>query len=189
MDPALMHTHTHTHTDSTVGIEGEQGPTMDCELETSTEEGGSVVITLVRDGSLEYEEGVVCYTEDDSAKANADYVPRPINRTGSEVVFAVNESKAECVVRIEEDAILEPRERFMVRLAPHSEHGFVNTDPYADSMCVYINYDNNDGKGVSGRAGLPFPAAWYAQILRGHMPLDWCVCVHLLLIPFALCPN
>ncbi len=122
---------------------------MDCKLETSTEESGTVVITLARYGSLEYQEGVVCYTEDHSAKAKTDYVSRSRTLPGSEVVFAVNESTAECVVRIQADDLLEPRERFMVQLEPHSRHGFVHTDPNADSICVYINYDYNDGEWVS----------------------------------------
>lgn len=120
--------------------------TGDCELETSVEEGEDVVISLVRYGNLDYQEGVVCFTEADSATAGTDYVPRSMQ---SEVVFAVNESTTECIVHVVNDLLWEPRERFAVRLAPLSKYGFVHIDPSADSICIYINYDDTDGECVA----------------------------------------
>ena len=143
---ACPHAHTCEHTDNTVGIAVEPGPDVECPLEISTEERNSVVIPLRRYGSLDHQEGVVCYTQDHSAKAKQDYVSRPRTGPGSEVTFAVNASRAECVVEIREDDLLEPRERFMVRLAATAQQGFINIDPRADSICVYINYDYNDGE-------------------------------------------
>lgn len=89
---------------------------------------------------------MVCYTEPDTARGDGDYLSLERDSPHSEIVFGVNQSVAECVVRLVNDQEFETRERFFVRLAPSSTHGFVNVDPSSSSICVYINYAEDDSK-------------------------------------------
>lgn len=126
---------------------GQPGRTRDCQLEARIEEGsGHLTLNITRRGNLEQEMGVVCYTEDDTAIGNADYVSRLEMSAGSVVMFGVNQSLAECVVEIVDDKVFESRERFHVHLAATSKHGFFNIDEAFSSICIYINFDERDGK-------------------------------------------
>lgn len=126
---------------------GGAGPTQDCLLEVDVDEDSMrLVLNLTRQGNMDQEVGVVCATQADTAIASADYVPRPHDSLGSEVVFGVNQSLAQCVVLIIDDEALEPRERFHVYLSASSRHSFVNIDPTTSSMCIHIRYAENDGE-------------------------------------------
>lgn len=126
---------------------------MECLLETAVEERSVyAVVNVTRLGNLEQEVGVVCYTESDTARGSdrtargdtADYISRNRFSPSSEVVFAVNQSTAECRVQLVDDTRLEPRERFYVHLAT-TAHSFIHIEQLS-SMCVYINYAEDDGK-------------------------------------------
>lgn len=110
------------------------------------EDSAQLVLHLTRQGSMHQEVGVVCATEADTALASADYVPRPHDSLGSEVMFGVNQSLAQCVVTIVDDEALEPRERFHVYLTASSRNSFVSIDPTSSSICIHIRYAENDGE-------------------------------------------
>lgn len=133
--------------DNTVSMLGTPGRTGDCHLETDIEEfSRHLLVNLTRTGSLEQEVGVTCYTRDNSAKGNHDFVARVKDAPGSEVVFGVNQSMAECVVEIKDDNATEPREKFYVQVEAHTSLGLVYVEPTLSIMCVYINYDINDSE-------------------------------------------
>lgn len=109
------------------------------------EDQGKLVIPLVRDGYINQELGVVCYTEDDTASAGEDYVPRPFSSPAAQVTFPVNSSTAECEVTIMNDQLYELREQFMVHLAPIPTQTYISMQEFA-SLCVFICYDEMDSK-------------------------------------------
>ena len=148
--------------DNTFQLLGQVGRDRHCSLESAVEEdSGHATIQLSRLGSLEQEAGVVCYTEPDTALGGADYISRPRFSPGSEVVFGVNQSLAECRVQILDDTDFEARERFYVHILPLPPRGsgpaLADTGPTPStqssivgpsSICVYINYAENDGKAL-----------------------------------------
>ena len=110
------------------------------------EDSSQLILNLTRQGNMDQEVGVVCATEADTAIANDDYVSRPHDSLGSEVMFGVNQSLAQCVVGIIDDEALEPRERFHVYLTASSRHSAVNIDHTSSSICIHIRYAENDGE-------------------------------------------
>lgn len=74
---------------------------------------------------------------------------------GSEVIFGVNQSMAECVVKLIDDRLFETGERFFIHLASSTTHSFINIDPNYSSVCVYISYAEDDSKPLPCCSELP----------------------------------
>ncbi len=112
------------------------------------EEGvGVVTINLTRSGNLEQEVGVVCSTEDGSARGGVDYVPRLQSDVGSEVIFGAGESESACLVAIEDDVRHEPlREIFYLHLGPSTSYDHVSIAPGLSTICIYISADIRDSE-------------------------------------------
>lgn len=128
-------------------IDGPPGRFNPCSQEIDVRESiGTVLVNLTRTGSLEQEISVVCYTEDDTARGNEDYAPRYQDSLDSEVTFPVNQSTTTCALTVINDTNHEGREMFKVHLTTSANTSFVTFDPTFSSLCVYISYDENDGK-------------------------------------------
>ena len=85
---------------------------------------------------------MICYTQPDTAD-HGDFVPRT-NSHESVVVFGPNETVAQCLVEIVDDDMNEINEKFVVRLG--ETVGLARVDHSSTLLCVFIVYDEHDGK-------------------------------------------
>jgi hypothetical protein len=104
---------------------------------TVPEDTDKINITLVRTGYLNQTDGIICYTHQNSN----DYVTRPNNFT-SLVYFEPGQKYANCTVEIINDGLYEGQELFFVRMGQTIGHSHADNS----EACVFIAYDNLDGK-------------------------------------------
>ena len=98
----------------------------------------SAVIERIGDSSKQVT--VMCTANAESARRSQDYQERDKKR----VTFEPGQTTAFCNVTIVNDDEFEPRERFQLKLAKPRMLAVTNSS--ADTLCVYIEEDEEDRK-------------------------------------------